>query len=97
MREITWWNRHLFIGLLALGKVGIVKVFIEAGADVCARSHNGRGALPLHHAQSKLAYGKRHNFEDYIKNATEVIKLLEAEMKKQGCLEPKKETHPASK
>ena len=77
-------------------KVEIVKVFIEAGAYVCAKDHP-KNIVPLLSAKHELAYGKRHNFEDYIKNATEVIKLLEAAMKKQGCLEPKKETHPASK
>ena len=90
-------------------KAGVVKVFIEAGAYVCEKDYP-RSIRPLIYAQHRLDSAKesiiQHKqkpkvstefLEKELKNSKEVIKLLEAEMKKQGCLESSGETHPASK
>ena len=77
------------------GKAGIVKVFIEAEADACVRSHDGKGALPLHYAQSELRTAKRENDFDTQEIFEEIVQILEEATKKQRCL--LKETHPALK
>ena len=83
-------------------KAGVVKVFIEAGAYVCYHSLSS-AQYKLASAKESIIWHKQKStvsiefLEKKLKNSEEIVKLLEAEMKKQGCLEASGETHPTSK
>ena len=96
------------------GKLEIVKALIEARADVCAKDHpKGDGDwTPLMDAKYKLTNRQRLAAKDeqegdlagrdfvlkQAENFKKIIKVIEAEMRKQNCLEdPKPATHPSSR